>query len=119
MLSKAQISLISSLQQKKFRVQNQRFIVEGIKSVLEFISSAYTVREIFFTADNSTKLVKIPHNIKLHELSPAEFQKITALKHPQGVLALVEIPKAMTIDPTSLRNKFTLVGGWRHCTTNN
>ncbi|MNK23906.1 putative TrmH family tRNA/rRNA methyltransferase [compost metagenome] len=109
MLSKAQISLITSLQNKKYRKQHGLFIVEGIKSVMEFISSSYEVESIFYTDDANTKVGKISHNIKSHKLTETEFQKISALKSPQGILALVKLPLQQKIVPSNLKNKFSLV----------
>ena len=109
MLSKAQISLITSLQNKKFRLQHQVFIVEGIKSVLEFVNSYYKVQKIYATVQARTKLDKIPHNIKLEEVTEAEFQKISSLKNPQGALALVTLPEAQNFDRNILKGKHTLV----------
>lgn len=109
MLSKAQISLITSLQNKKYRKQHGLFIVEGIKSVMEFISSSYEVESIFYTGDANTKVGKISHNIKSYELTDTEFQKISTLKSPQGILALVKLPLQQKIVPSNLKNKFSLV----------
>ncbi|WP_367330439.1 TrmH family RNA methyltransferase [Sphingobacterium multivorum] len=109
MLSKAQISLITSLQNKKYRKQHGLFIVEGIKSVMEFISSSYEVESIFYTGDANTKVGKISHNIKSYELTDTEFQKISTLKSPQGILALVKLPLPQKIVPSNLKNKFSLV----------
>ncbi|MFT4806386.1 MAG: TrmH family RNA methyltransferase, partial [Psychroserpens sp.] len=39
MLTKSHIKLITSLNQKKFRQQQQLFVVEGIKGVKEFLNS--------------------------------------------------------------------------------
>lgn len=93
MLSKAQIQYINSLQQKKFRKQHNAFIVEGLKSVEEFLLSGYSVLQIFCTAAQNTKMPKIPHKIKLYEVSDEEFMKISSLTTPQGILAIVEIPE--------------------------
>ncbi len=109
MLSKAQISLINSLQQKKFRTQHSLFIVEGIKSVLEFVNSSYKVHKILHTAQAVAKLGKLPQILKLEEITEAEFNKITALKNPQGALALVEIPTNNEFDPKDLTGKHSLV----------
>ncbi|MCW8309995.1 RNA methyltransferase [Sphingobacterium sp. InxBP1] len=109
MLSKAQISLITSLQNKKYRKQHGLFIVEGIKSVAEFVSSSYQVESIFYTGDANTKVGKISHNIKSYALPEAEFQKISTLKSPQGVLALVKLPAAQRLDIVDLKNSFTIV----------
>lgn len=109
MLSKAQISLITSLQNKKFRLQHQVFIVEGIKSVLEFVNSTYKVQKIYATAQAKTKLDKIPDNIKLQEVSGQEFYKISSLKNPQGALALVELPASNDFQMESLQGRHTLL----------
>jgi len=109
MLSKAQISLITSLQNKKYRKQHGLFIVEGIKSVQEFISSSYQVESIFYTDDANTKVGKISHNIKSYQLTETEFQKISILKSPQGILALVKLPKQQQIKVNDLRNCYNIV----------
>ncbi|WP_099366181.1 TrmH family RNA methyltransferase [Sphingobacterium sp. 1.A.4] len=109
MLSKAQISLITSLQHKKFRTQHQLFVVEGIKSVMEFVGSSYKIQKIWATADAAAKLGKIPQNIKLEEVTVAEFGKISSLKNPQGALATVEMPAEDDLDPAILANKHSLI----------
>lgn len=109
MLSKAQISLITSLQHKKFRVKHGLFIVEGIKSVTEFANSSYKIQKIFATDLASAKLVKIPESIKPVTLSENDFNKITTLKTPQGALALVEIPESAALDVHNLKNRHSLI----------
>ena len=109
MLSKAQISLITSLQNKKYRKQHGLFVVEGVKSVMEFLSSNYQVESIFYTGDANTKVGKISHNIKSHMLTEAEFQKISSLKSPQGVLALVKLPAQQQIEIADLANEYSIV----------
>lgn len=109
MLSKAQISLINSLQQKKFRTQHGLFIVEGIKSVLEFVNSSYKVQKIFSTAQAAAKLGKLPQIIKHEEVTETEFSKITSLKTPQGALALVEIPLQQQFDHSLLDGQHSLI----------
>jgi len=109
MLSKAQISIITSLQHKKFRTQHCLFVVEGIKSVIEFIHSTYKISKIFATAEAAAKLGKIPQNIKLDELSETEFSKISGLKNPQGALALVEIPQNIQLETDQLKGKHSLL----------
>ncbi len=109
MLSKAQVSLINSLQQKKFRQQHGLFIVEGIKSILEFVHSTYNVEKIYCTTQALSKLGSLPQNIKVEEISEKEFIKISSLKSPQGALALVNIPTSATVETLNLRGKHTLV----------
>ncbi len=94
MLSKSQIRFITSLKQKKFRREHGVFVVEGAKSVQEFIHSDYVVQSLFYTPDTATKMGKIPQNIELFEISEEELGKISNLTTPQGVLAVVKIPIA-------------------------
>lgn len=109
MLSKAQITLISSLQNKKFRKQHGLFIVEGIKSVNEFLSSSYQVDSIFYTEDVLAKVGKISGKLKSYVLTENEFQKISGLKSPQGILALVHIPEQKELQVQDYKNQHTLV----------
>lgn len=109
MLSKAQISLITSLQHKKFRKQHGLFIVEGVKSVLEFLSSDYQIHSLYTTAEARTKMGNLPQKLKYIEITPAEFQKISSLTNPQGVLALVHLPTLESFDWTLLRQQHNLL----------
>src|SRR5690606_16430014 len=108
MLSKAQISLITSLHHKKFRKQHGLFIVEGIKSVSEFISSTYQIESIYITPEARTKMSNLPQNLKYTEVSDKDFQKITSLTSPQGVLALVKIPPAENMNLDLINNTHSI-----------
>lgn len=109
MLSKSLIRLITSLQHKKFRRQHGLFCVEGIKSILEFVDSAYVVDTILATPSAAAKLNKIPENIKLVSVNEEELKKVSFLTNPQGALALVKIPSSNDITITDLRGKHSLV----------
>ncbi|RZK23188.1 MAG: RNA methyltransferase [Flavobacterium sp.] len=109
MLSKSQVSFIKSLHQKKFRRQQGLFIVEGIKSVRDFITSGFGIHSIYYTAEHSGSLSKPDANIKLFEVNNAEIDKISTLQTPQGILAVVELPKIEQFDPSVLKGKFTIV----------
>ncbi|SEL26953.1 TrmH family RNA methyltransferase [Parapedobacter koreensis] len=109
MLSKLQIRTIASLQHKKFRREHGLFVVEGIKSVTEFLHSDYIVQHVFYTSQAATKLIKIPQNIKSEAINDADLQRISSLKTPQGVLALVRIPAYPALTREMLRHTFHLV----------
>ena len=93
MLSKSQISFIKSLHHKKFRKEHQLFIVEGIKSITEFIHSPYNVQSIYCVTDASTKFTNLKQKQKVFEITTSDLQKISALQTPQEALAVVEIPQ--------------------------
>src|SRR5690606_26177747 len=106
---KPQIRTITSLQQKKFRREHGLFIVEGVKSVTEFLHSDYSVQRIYHTAQAAAKLPKIPQNIKSVEIDEPTLKRISALKTPQGVLALVDVPAYAPLTVDILRQGFHLV----------
>jgi len=108
MLSKSQISFIKSLHQKKFRKEHRLFIVEGIKSVTEFIHSDYLVNSVYCTENVMPKLAKLPQKIKLNQITSTELGKISTLTTPQNILALVELPDDNEIETLSFKKRFTL-----------
>ncbi|CAM4297085.1 RNA methyltransferase, TrmH family [Pedobacter westerhofensis] len=109
MLSKSQIGFIKSLHQKKYRKEHGIFIIEGIKSIAEFIPADYQIHSVYFLPQYQSLLPKLPANIKLFEVTSAELEKISTLQAPQGILALVNIPETSAIDQNTLRNNFSLV----------
>ncbi|KQC01655.1 RNA methyltransferase [Pedobacter sp. Hv1] len=109
MLSKSQISFIKSLHQKKYRKESGIFIIEGIKSITEFINSSYQLHSIYYTPQYTSSLPKNTANIKLFEVNNVELEKISTLQTPQGILALVYIPSDQKLDLQKLNNCFSLV----------
>jgi TrmH family RNA methyltransferase len=109
MLSKSQIGFIKSLHQKKYRKEHGIFIIEGIKSIIEFIPSAYQIHSIYYLAQYQSSLSNLPSNIKLFEVNNTELEKISTLQAPQGILALVHTPASAAFDKASLSGCFTLV----------
>lgn len=97
------------MQHKKFRKQHGLFVVEGVKSVREFLSSDYHIHSLYTTAEARTKMGNLPQNIKCVELQEREFQKISALTQPQGVLALVHLPQTEAFDWPVIRAQHSLV----------
>lgn len=109
MLSKSEISFIKSLHQKKFRRQHGLFIVEGSKSVLDFLQSDFQVYSIYFTQQFADQLSNVSANIKLFEVTNIEINKISTLQTPQGVLALVKIPDFALPANSAFSHSITLV----------
>jgi TrmH family RNA methyltransferase len=108
MLSKSTISLLKSLQQKKFRIEHGLFLVEGNKSVTEFANSSYQIEAIYHTAAIDPKLLKLSGKINFTEISLNDLEKISSLKSPQEVIALVKIPAFPILNTTALKGKFAI-----------
>ncbi|MDR3697289.1 TrmH family RNA methyltransferase [Mucilaginibacter sp.] len=109
MLSKSQISLLRSLQSKKDRLEHGLFLVEGYKSVIEFINSPYQADAVYHTASFDPKMLKLSRNINLCEISVTDMEKISSLKTPQEIIALVRIPSWPALNNAKLQKKFTIV----------
>jgi TrmH family RNA methyltransferase len=109
MLSKSNISLLQSLQHKKFRREHGLFLVEGYKSVSEFINSAYQIEAIYHTANIAPKMLKLSQKMNFQEISSAVLEKISTLKTPADVIAVVKIPQWPVLNYTTLNKKFSIV----------
>jgi len=109
MLSKSQISLLKSLHHKKFRSGHGMFLVEGYKSVIDFINSAYPIEAIYHTSAIDPKLLKLSRKMNFVEISLNDLEKISTLKSPQEVIALVKIPQWPVLSEQILRQKFSIV----------
>jgi len=88
MVSKNQIKLITSLQQKKYRKQEQLFIAEGIKVVQELLFSNFELLYLFTTKQDFLEVTKD----KVHAITDSELKKISALANPNTCLAVFKMP---------------------------
>jgi TrmH family RNA methyltransferase len=109
MLSKYQISLLKSLHQKKGRSENPLFLVEGYKSIIEFIESPYLIEAIYHIAPFDPKMLNLSRNMNLYVISATEMEKISTLKTPQDVIAVVKIPVWDEPDRRYLEQRFSIV----------
>ncbi len=89
MVSKNQIKLITSLQQKKYRKQEQLFFAEGVKVVQELLNSNFELQDLFTTKQDFLTVAKN----KVHAISESDLKKISALSTPNTCLAVFKIPK--------------------------
>jgi TrmH family RNA methyltransferase len=108
MVSKSQISLIKSLQQKKFRREHRLFVAEGYKSVSEFIASGYQMHTVYHTPALTAKLHKLSKKVNFQDILAADLQKMSSLTTPQEVLAVIHLPEWPKLTQNSLLNRFTL-----------
>jgi len=77
MITNAQIKLIRSLREKKYREQEKLFIVEGEKMVSEALNSSFDVVEVF----------------RQQDIGSAAMERISLQSSSSPVLALVRIPE--------------------------
>ena len=97
MLSKNQIKLITSLKQKKYRLQHQLFVAEGKKTILEFLNSKLQLNQLF-----TTTLEFNVSDVLQTTITPKELNTISFLKTPNMALAVFKISKPKPIDFSKL-----------------
>lgn len=98
MISKNQIKLITSLQQKKQRMAHQMFFAEGIKVIQELLESKFELVHLY-TTQNDFK--EVSNDKKVH-IDEGELKKITALTTPNTCLAVFKIPIEKKISESGL-----------------
>ena len=86
MVSKNQIKLINSLQQKKYRKLHNLFIAEGKKVIQELIDANFSLEHLFVTKEN---LFDSKYNFEL--ISDNDLKKISALTTANDCLAVFKI----------------------------
>ena len=87
MISKNQLKFLKSLNQSKFRNKNNMFIVEGWRSIQDFINSDYKLVSVFATS----RWINLNNNFKnTIQINEEDLKKISSLKTPNQVLAIFE-----------------------------
>jgi len=97
MLSKSQIKLITSLSQKKFRLQHQLFFAEGVKTINELLNSKFKLHQLYTTTSDFDV-----SDVLQTKITPNELKKISTLKTPNTALAVFKTPKEQNIDFSQL-----------------
>ena len=98
MLSKNQIKLITSLQQKKQRIAHQLFFAEGIKVIQELLDSKFELVHLYTTQNDFDQV----SNEKKVVINEVELKKITALATQNTCLAVFKIPVGKEIDESGI-----------------
>ena len=97
MISKSEIKIIKSLNQKKYRQKERSFIVEGVKGIEEFLKSSFKLKKIFSLSEN----FDAPQDL-IQVINQNELKKISNLISPNQALAIFEIPKKKPINDRGL-----------------
>ncbi len=97
-ITKADIKFIKQLHQKKYRKQYGVFIVEGWKSILDFIKADYLPQTIFATKQPEN--VSVP--FKIEPVTAKQLKQISALKHPKDALAVFKIRSKASLPSSGL-----------------
>lgn len=106
-LSKQQIKYLRMFQQKKYREERKRYLVEGIKMVNEAIDNvAGDIEMICFSEKAADKVFtdKLPSGVKLISASGEDIARISGQKSPQEAIALIKITGTTDDDNSALND---------------
>ena len=98
MVSKNQIKLITSLQQKKYRISNQLFFAEGVKVIQELLQSNFELEHLYTTQFDFEEVSTAKKSL-IHE---NDLKKISVLSTPNSCLAIFKIPEEKQIVDSGL-----------------
>ncbi|TMU50872.1 TrmH family RNA methyltransferase [Flagellimonas algicola] len=88
MVTKNQIKLVTSLQQKKYRTQHGLFVVEGKKSVSELLAEGLVPFKIFI--DPAFKGMDIEEAVTVNN---RDLKQMSGFTTPSGVLGVFHMPE--------------------------
>ncbi|MCX5835498.1 MAG: RNA methyltransferase [Deltaproteobacteria bacterium] len=98
---KSQLKLWEKLGQVKYRHQEGLFLAEGFKVVRELLQSDWETSAMLVVdkkaADWNDFLCSIPEGIDVYELTETEWVKLSQDKAPEGIMALVAIPRSCDV----------------------
>ena len=99
-LSINKIKWLRNLHSKKFRASEGFFIVEGEKMIAELILNQAGDIHCLVQTDKFSHVKIEDSNIESFQASEREFERVSTLKNPQGILAVVKqnAVKAKTFD---------------------
>lgn len=108
MLLKNQIKFIQSLKQKKIREQEQLFIAEGEKIVLELISSNIKIKQLFalkeFFEENAIDIITDEYI----QITSKELEQLSLLTTPNKVIAVCHTPQYI-LDELKFGDALTII----------
>lgn len=96
-ITKNQIKTIALLKQKKYRLQNKQFVVEGKKGIEELLESRFELVYLVVSAGN-----EFPQYTNQLIATKEDFSKMSNLATPPECLAVFKIPENQPIDTTGL-----------------
>jgi RNA methyltransferase, TrmH family len=95
MITKNELKYYASLKQKKHRKQENKFLAEGEKVVLEGITAKYPCELVLMTSEFHSRnediagLIK-KRQIRIEIVKNNELEKLSDTKTPQGIIAVFE-----------------------------
>ncbi|MDF1673059.1 MAG: RNA methyltransferase [Vicingaceae bacterium] len=96
MITANQKKFVKSLAQKKFRTENNCFVVEGVKLVEELLQSDFEVMNVYATSN----WIENNPSFEAEKISPKDLAIMSSFKTANEVIAVVKQKQQYTIDYT-------------------
>ncbi len=94
-MTKAELKNLKQLQQKKYRRLTQSFVVEGWKSITEFLKAGFVPQKIWAVNLPGTLSSSIKTSVNL--VPTRMLKQASLLKHPKDAIAVFKMPSAKKI----------------------
>lgn len=105
--SNSKVKLVKSLNERKYRQKENAFYIEGIKVIAEVLNmyklrkielrSIYICKDLLENANGGDELLEkiqnFDYKLNIYNISEEIFEYMTDTVTPQGVLAVIDIPK--------------------------
>jgi len=98
-MTKADQKFIAQLKQKKYRNLHQAFVVEGLKSIGDFIKGGFTPLKIYAINPVENLLFR---EVNMELVSPKQLKQISFLQHPKDALAIFKLKNEVRLPQTGL-----------------
>lgn len=93
-LTKAELSRVRSLKEKKHREERRLFVVEGEKVVRELLQSGFPLVELYATQPAEFRAASIP----VHAITEEEMSRISHFPTPSTALAIGRLERKALVD---------------------
>jgi RNA methyltransferase, TrmH family len=96
MISQAELKRVRALQQKKYRVEGQRFLVQGRKVVAELLASALRTEGLFASAEAAAWIgpTAAARQVPVHVLAEHELDRVGTFETGNELVAVAVEPAA-------------------------
>lgn len=115
-LSKAQAKSLTALAHKKFRLQRQEFLVEGVRLCEEALASTFPVRRLVICrqllhGERADALLRRAgeRGVPVFETDRRTLERISETVHSQGVIAVAAVPPRTLSELCRKRRGFVVV----------
>ncbi len=92
MISQAELKRVRALQQKKFRAENKRFLVQGRKVVEELLGSTFQTEMVLATQEGAAFVRAFAKKVPVHVLPEHELDRVGTFEKGNELVAIAVMP---------------------------